>query len=519
MKTVTSAQMREIDEQTSARFGVPSMLLMENAGASLCDIAMSEFSTKSPVIVCGKGGNGGDGFVCARHLAMEGIQTKVFLLCKSEELTGDQAINFGILAKGFSGFIELHVGETDQNLGKLSQAVKKADLIIDCLLGTGLLEAPKGAIAQAIELVNSVNLPVLSCDIPSGVDGSTGKVPGLAVQADVTCTFGLPKIGHLLYPGASMVGKLLLTNVGFPKVLLDDPYIEANVLTAQEASWLLPERTQSGHKGSFGKILIVGGSAEFPGAPILSGLGSLRGGSGLTTVIVPESIYQSVAGRYPEMIVKGAPSDEYGAFSEHAAEHVLKAAFDASCIVIGPGLSRAPGLSHFIGEVLGKIEIPVIVDADALNVLSKSPGSLLLRAEHGWPTILTPHWGEAGRFGTAASDVTTDPIATARRFSNRYGSITVLKSARTIIASPSGQYYINTTGNSALSKGGSGDVLSGFIASLVSQGLSPFDASVLGCHLFGFAGEMTSKEHTEYGTMSTDVANSIPKAIQEVLSQ
>ncbi|NLI41057.1 MAG: NAD(P)H-hydrate dehydratase [Caldisericales bacterium] len=519
MKTVTSAQMKEIDGQTSARFGVPSMLLMENAGASLCDIATDEFQTKNPVIVCGKGGNGGDGFVCARHLAMEGIQTKVFLLGKSEELIGDQAVNFGILAKGFSGFIELYVGETDQNLGRLSQSLRKADLVIDCMLGTGLSEAPKGVISQAIELVNSVNVSVLSCDIPSGVDGSTGKVPGLAVQADVTCTFGLPKIGHLLFPGASKVGKLLLTNVGFPKVLLDDPYIEANVLTLKEALWLLPERIQSGHKGSFGKVLIIGGSAEFPGAPVLSGLGSLRGGSGLTTVLVPGPIYQSVAGRYPEMIVKMAPADENGAFSGDAAEVALKAAFDANCIVIGPGLSRSPGLSHFIGEVLGKIEAPIIVDADALNVLARSPGSLLLRAEHGWPTILTPHWGEAGRFGTVASDVTTDPVATARRFSTRYGSITVLKSARTIVASPSGQYYINTTGNSALSKGGSGDVLSGLVASFVSQGLAPFDASVLGCHLFGLAGEMASKEHTEYGTISTDVANSIPKAIQEVLEQ
>lgn len=518
MKAVTSSKMKEIDSQTSQRFGVPSLVLMENAGATVADLAISEFGAKNPVIVCGKGGNGGDGFVAARHLAMNGIECKVFLLASTEDLSGDPQVNFGILAKGFSGCVELSTGATDGNLGRLSAALRKSDLIIDCLLGTGLTDAPTGVIAQAIELVNSVNVPVLACDMPSGVDGSTGKVPGLAVYADLTCTFGLPKIGHFLYPGAQYTGKLVLSNVGFPDVLLCDEEIQSSILTDSEAANLIPERKMFGHKGDYGKVLIVGGSKDYPGAPMLSGLACMRTGAGLTNVLVPESIFSSVAGRYPEMIVHSAPANEEGSFAHEAAQVALRHAFGASCVVVGPGLSKHNDLAHLVSEIMGKIEVPVIIDADGLNVLARSPQGLLLRAEHGWPTILTPHWGEAGRFGTTAMDIVSNPIAVAKRFSSRFGVITVLKSARTIIAEPKGNFYINVTGNSSLSKGGSGDVLSGIIAGLVAQGLDPFNSGVVGSYLLGAAAEKVSEEIGEYGVLSTQIADAVPRIIKELKS-
>ncbi len=516
MKIVTSMAMKGIDLETERRFGVPTLVLMENAGATVADVAISEFGTQGPVIICGKGGNGGDGFVAARHLAMQGVPSKVFILAPVEELSGDAGVNFGVLAKGFSGIVELHAGTTEDNLGMLSRMLQRTDLVIDCMLGTGFASEPTGAIAQAIELVNSVKAPVLACDIPSGVDGSTGKVPGEAVFADVTCTFGLPKIGHLLYPGASHTGKLVLSNVGFPQVMLEDPEIPSNVLTKQEAAGLIPKRVQHGHKGTFGRVLVIGGSISYPGAPILSGLASLKTGAGLTFVLVPDCIYASVAARFPELITQSAPSNTDGAFAQSSVPHVMRLAADASCVLIGPGLSRSADLQYLVGEVMGKLEVPVIIDADALSVLARLPQSLLLRAERGWPTVLTPHWGEAGRFGTTATDIATDPIAVARRFAMRYGSITLLKSARTIIASPKGQYYINVTGNSSLSKGGSGDVLSGHVAALIAQGLPPFEAGVLGSYIFGLAAEESSKLTGEYGTTSTQVADMIPLVMKEL---
>jgi len=515
MKVVTSQQMKEIDSQTTARFGVPSMLLMENAGATVADVAQTEFGTKKPVIVCGKGGNGGDGFVTARHLAMQGIPVRVFLLAPIEDLSGDTRQNFGILAKGFSGFVELHVGANDAVMNDLSRAIQNCDLIIDCLLGTGLTNAPEGYIAQAIELINSVGAPVLSCDIPSGVDGSTAKIPGLAVKAQITCTFGLPKIGHLLFPGALNVGRMMLTNVGFPEVLLSDPDIPTNILTHGDARALFPTRPPNGHKGTFGKVLIVGGSSSFPGAPMLSGLGSIKSGAGITHLIVPETIYPSVAGRYPEIIVTSAKATQNGTFDKSAIDAIMNATSKATCVVFGPGVSRDEGLKPIMSEILGKLDIPVLIDADALSLLAKSPDAVLMRAENCWPTIITPHWGEASRFGTVASDLATDPVSTAKRFAMRFGAVTVLKSARTVIASPKGQITINITGNTSLAKGGSGDVLSGCIAALVSQGLDPYEAGCLGCYMLGKAGEMASSETGEHGVTSTEVAMNLPKTIME----
>ena len=519
MKAVTSKQMKDIDLSTTARFGVPSMLLMENAGATVADVAMSEFRTVRPVIVCGKGGNGGDGFVAARHLAMQGVPCRVFLLSSIEELTGDTQTNFGVLAKGFSGFVELHVGANDQTMNDLSRAIQSCDLIIDCLLGTGLSNAPESYLSQAIELINSVSAPVLSCDIPSGVDGSTGKVPGLAVKATVTCTFGLPKIGHLLFPGAMNVGRLMLTNVGFPQVLLTDPEISTNLLTTMEARALLPKRPIGAHKGTFGKVVVVGGSSIYPGAPLLSGLGSIKTGAGLTHLVVPESIYNSVACRYPEIIVSPAKATENGVFHPEAIEQIMQHCFKASCVVFGPGISRDEGLKLILRELLGRLEIPVLVDADALSLMAKAPESIMMRSEHGLPTIITPHWGEASRFGTVAGDLVTDPITTAKRFATRFGTVTVLKSARTVIASPKGQITINITGNTSLSKGGSGDVLSGCIAALVAQGLDPYEASCLGCHMLGRAGQMVAKENGEQGVLSTEVAMALPKTMTEATDE
>ena len=485
----------------------------------MADVAMTNFKTKHPVIVCGKGGNGGDGLVCARHLAMQGIPIKVFLLIGNEDLIGDPAINFGILAKGFSGFVDLHVGATLQNMDELATAIQKCDLIIDCILGTGLDQAPKGMVAQAIELINSVRVPVLACDMPSGVDGSTGNVPGIAVKADTTCTFGIPKIGHFLFPGASHVGNLILTNAGFPDVLLCDPEIPSNLMTKSEALRLIPDRHPASHKGTFGRVVIIGGSAFFPGAPILSGLGSIYTGTGLTSVIVPDCIYQSIAGRYPEMIVQASASSENGTFSEKAIEDIIRSTTRATVVVLGPGLGNSPELIQVVNEVMCKVQVPLIIDADALNILAKNSSGLLLRSENSLPTIITPHWGEAGRFGSTAFDIITNPIATALRFSVRFGSITLLKSARTIIASPNGHFYINATGNTALSKGGSGDVLSGCIASLVSQNMNCFEASALGCYLFGLAGEMASEEYGEFGVISSQVAKLIPKVIKEITDE
>ncbi len=517
MKVTNSEQMREIDRQTIDRFGVPSITLMENAGAEISEIAISEFNTTKPVIICGRGGNGGDGFVCARHLAMRGIQSKVFLLSNSEYLKGNPKINFGILTKGFSGMVELYTGINDSNMTELSHAVQESDLIIDAIIGTGLSKSPVGVSAQAIELVNSVRTPVLSIDMPSGVDGSTGQIPGIAVNADLTCTFGLPKIGQLLSPGAKFVGRLILVNVGFPDVLLDDPAILGNVLTDIDARSLIPFRSDSSHKGNFGSVLIIGGSSSYPGAPLLTGLGAMKTGAGITRLVVPDSIFPSVAGRYPEIIVNSASSNDEGAFLFSALDTIIPLATKSTVTIVGPGLSRFDGLKQFISELMTKVDGTLIIDADALFALATSPQGLHLRAEHGWNTVITPHMGEASRFGSTAYDISKDPISTAVRFSQRFGTVTVLKSSRSVIASPSGQYSINITGNSSLSKGGSGDVLAGIIGGLIAQGVPAYDAGVLGSYLLGKAGEKVAELSGSHGVLSSEVAEMIPQIMSEVL--
>jgi NAD(P)H-hydrate epimerase len=309
----------------------------------------------------------------------------------------------------------------------------------------------------------------------------------------------------------------MLTNVGFPNVLLTDPEIQTNILTNLEAKALLPKRPINGHKGTFGKVVIVGGSSSYPGAPLLSGLGSIKTGAGLTEIIVPETIFSSVACRYPEIIVSPAKATESGIFHPDSAEKIIHQSSKASCVVFGPGITRDDGLKQVMSELLSKIECPVIIDADALSLLARSPESIMIRTEHGLPTIITPHWGEASRFGSIAVELLNDPIQTAKRFSMRFGTITVLKSARTVIASPKGQVSINITGNTSLSKGGSGDVLSGCIAALIAQGLEPYDASCLGCHILGRAGELVAKENGEQGVISTEVAMMLPKTLMEAI--
>ncbi len=519
MKVVSSEQIREIDRQTIKRFGVPAVVLMENAGSEVAQVAVSEFNPSNVVIICGRGGNGGDGFVCARHLAMMGVQSKVFLLSDSDDLKGTALDNFGILSKGFSGKIDIHSGISDSNMSQLSNALQKCDLIVDAMLGTGLTKEPSEIFSHSIELVNSVHCPVLSIDMPSGVDASTGQIPAKAVSADVTCSFGLPKIGQLLNPGAGKVGKLFLSNVGFPNVLTEDPEIKGNILTIDEAKHLIPVRSATSHKGQFGKVLVIGGSSNYPGAPILSGLGALRTGAGITRLVVPDSIYQSVAGRFPEMIVEGAHSSDEGVFSELSLKKIVEYANKASVVVIGPGISRHPSLKSFITSILTSVSKPLIIDADALFILASSPEGLLLRSEHGWKTIITPHVGEASKFGSISFDIAKYPISTAERFSSRFGTTTILKSSRTIITSTSGEYSINTTGDSSLSKGGSGDVLTGIIAGMIAQGLGDYEASVLGSYLLGMAGEMVGDQTCPHGVLSTDVADMIPHVIAEVLEK
>jgi NAD(P)H-hydrate epimerase len=337
----------------------------------------------------------------------------------------------------------------------------------------------------------------------------------MAVKADITCTFGLPKIGHLLFPGALNLGRLMLTNVGFPEVLLTDPEIQTNILTSIEAKSLLPKRPINGHKGTFGKVVIIGGSSNYPGAPLLSGLGCLKTGAGLTHLIVPETIFGSVAGRYPELIVSPAKAKPNGVFHPDSIEQIIQACSKASCVIFGPGISKDDDLKIILSEILGKIELPVLLDADALSILARTPESIMIRTEHGWQTVITPHWGEASRFGTVAGDLMADPVTTAKRFSTRFGTITVLKSARTVIASPKGQVTINITGNTSLSKGGSGDVLSGCIAALIAQGLEPYDAGCLASYMLGRAGEMAARENGEQGVLSTEVAMMLPKTMME----
>lgn len=513
MKLVTASEMRELERRAADEAGLPTLVLMEHAGRAVAQVTwklLRERGGNRVVVVCGKGNNGGDGLCAARHLANAGLSVRVYLLARDQDLEGDAATNLRALRAGGV--------EVDNVVGAVDTALRAvgvgADVIVDAIFGTGFRGSPMGLAARAIEAINDSRLPVVAVDVPSGLDADTGRVEGPCVRAQVTVTMGLPKVGVLLYPGAAYCGQVVVADLGLPRrLVLEGAPLPREVATAAQVARLLPPRAPETHKGTYGRVLVVAGSSRFPGAPKLAALGALRCGAGLVRLLVPSCIFPAVAASALEFMPAGLPDAE-GALDPSALDLVMEYAQDADVVALGPGLTTAEGVTRVVRGVLEACDRPLVLDADALNVL-RGHHSVLRTARA--PVVITPHPGELGRLlGISTSEVQRARLEVARSAARLTGAVTLLKGARTVVASPEGRVVVNPTGNPGMASGGMGDVLTGAVAALLGQGLVPFDAAWVAAYLHGLAADLLAEEWGDRGLLAHDVAERIPEAIYRV---
>ncbi|MCX7750832.1 MAG: NAD(P)H-hydrate dehydratase [Candidatus Bipolaricaulota bacterium] len=503
MKPVLGAEgVRGLDRAAAER-GVPPLLLMESAGRGAAEAIRAwrpDLARGRVLAVAGKGGNGGDALAAARWLGLWGAQARAVLLGDPQGPASDQAAAFQ------ASFPEnlLHVEGGDA----LAAWIEDADLILDGILGVGLAGPARGRAREAIEALNASGRPVVALDLPSGLDADTGRVPGPAVRADLTLAMGCLKPPHLLPPAAELCGEVRVVAVAYPPELWGEADPLAQVLEEGDVRAMLPPRPRFGHKGTFGRVLVVGGSVGMAGAAALAAEGALRAGAGLVHVLTPEPVFPIVAGLVPEALVHPGRADA-GMLAPEAADEALTLAEGMDVVVVGPGLGRGPGPQALV-RALVQSGRPLVLDADALYALAQEPN--LLAGAHG-ELVLTPHPGEFGRLaGADPAEVVPDKIRWAREKARAWGCTVVLKGPPTAIAGPGGEVLLSTTGNTALAHGGSGDVLGGMIAGLWAGGASPRDAAAAAAFVHGRAAEILTCDRAPRAVLPTDLLQSLGEA-------
>ena len=523
MKAVTAKQMRLIDRRAIEEFGVPSLTLMENAGRGLFRVvrdALGGMARKRIAVFCGKGNNGGDGLVVARLAAQAGACVRVLLAARKQEVRGDAAVN---LQRAEScGLRAFEVPELDSPSGlpaHIARQLNESDAAVDALLGTGISgppAPPMPALIACIERIRSRgNAPVISVDVPSGIDADTGRVPGPAVRADHTVTMGLPKLGLLLYPAAGLVGRLHVADIGFPAALVDEAEAAAEWVEQGQIAAMFSERQQDSHKGDYGRVFIIAGSPGMTGAATLCGHAALLAGAGLVTVGVPASLNAILEEKLTEVMTYPLPETTEHTLSEAALQPILSKASQCEVVALGPGISLHPETAVLTGQIVQRLDLPLVLDADALTNLA--PQRDILRPDGGAARIITPHPGEMGRLLRMSSDrVQADRIGAACGAASRFRCIVALKGAHTIICAPDEIPRINPTGNPGMASGGTGDVLTGLIAGLMAQGLAPFDAASAAAYVHGLAGDLAAEEETQTALTASELLQRIPQALRLV---
>lgn len=520
MRLSTAAQMKEMDRRGIEEKGIPSPVLMERAARHVAEEAVRFLERENgscgrrpyrAAVFCGPGNNGGDGAAAARFLAERGLETRAFLVGSREKMTADTRLMEERLAQAG---LALEDWQTEEQ----KDWCVRADLILDALLGVGLKGGVRPGVKETILWLDSLDKPVLAVDIASGIHSDTGEVMGAALHAAVTVTFTLPKFGHLEGQGGYYTGELKTADIGIPEDVVEQVLAEnddegkAPVFEACDgacAGKLLPRRRPDGHKGTFGRVSITGGSIGLTGAPVLASRGAARCGSGLIFLGVPESIYPVTAASCLE-VMPSPLSDQNGRISSRAFFQILERLNSCDAGLIGPGLGRSQELSLLVCKLLEQTAVPLVLDADGLYAVKDRKELLRQRQEKGLVTILTPHEGE---FAYLGGDLSLGRRRAALRFAERYGCILALKGPATVTASPDGRVYINTTGNNGMAKGGSGDVLAGMVLSFLGQGMEPVEAAALAVYLHGLAGDLCRDRLGEYGMLPGDLAEEIPAAI------
>ena len=503
---LTPAEAVELDRAAQAR-GITAGELMERAGGAVAraaeDLAGGAYGRRA-VVVCGKGNNGGDGFVAARRLARRGMRVDVLTLEPVEELREPAATN------------ARRMREVDARVRSFSPAaagrsLDRADVAIDAIFGTGFRGTPEGAFSEAIQSLNEAGALVVAVDIPSGVNGETGSVEGEAVWAEATVALGAEKVGTVLPPGADRAGFVEVADIGYPHDLIDG---DIGLVESADVATRLPARELDTHKRATGVVLVVGGSREMTGAMRLVGTAAYRIGSGLVTIAVPLDVAVVVQEGLAEATYLPLPQTATGGVAREALGELLEAASRVDAVALGPGMGRADETAELVRAFVRESPVPMVIDADALNAFESRAGEL---SERRSDAVLTPHAGEFSRLsGARVRDISSDRVGHVRKLAASTGAVVLLKGSRTLIGSSDGFVRINATGTSVLATAGSGDVLTGAIAGLVARGLEPADATSAGAFLHGVAGHLAGRATGE-GTMASDIAARLPEAVREVL--
>jgi hydroxyethylthiazole kinase-like uncharacterized protein yjeF len=517
MRVLNTQQMREADRQTIDDVGLPSIVLMENAGrqaVAAMEAAFEDLVTSKVGVLCGRGNNGGDGFVVARTLAQRGIEATVFLLGSVGDVRGDARINLEILGRVGLTVVEITTGqEWELHFSEISEC----DLIVDAIVGTGFHGPLTGLLETVVADVNGLGVPVVAIDLPTGVSADSHELEGEAIEASMTVTLAAPKIPLILPPADAYGGDLVIADIGIPGSVIDElegPWLE--LLTRERMRELIPARAADSHKGDFGRVLVIAGSVGRTGAAHLAALGALRSGAGLVTIATPRSCVATLAAMMPEYMTEGLEETTAGTIDFSAVDRVLD--LKADIIALGPGLGQDPSTSAFIQAVVERSGAPLVLDADALNAFTEDPERLTGR--DGVDVIITPHPGEMARLlNISIEQVQADRLEHAREFASARRVHVVLKGHRTIVAGPEGRSFVNLTGNAGMATGGTGDLLTGMIAAWFAQILDPEGACKLAVYLHGTAGDLAEADEGEVALLPTDIAARLGDAVMELTAR
>ena len=516
MLLVTASEMQAMDRDTIDNFGIPGIVLMECAGrgatrslvkncigTAMCNVG----------IMAGRGNNGGDGFVIARHLSHRGIPVTVYLLSDKNKVKGDAAVNLALLPKLQIPVIELPDIEAFQAQKK---TMHRHDVWVDAILGTGLKSEVTGYFKTVIDFINQLQKTVFAVDIPSGLNADTGQPCGCCIRAQATATFGFAKIGHLVYPGAAYTGDLDVIDIGIPPHVAETVGPKQHLLTKDGLHPIINGRNPDVHKGNTGHTLILAGSPGKTGAAAMTAMSAMRVGAGLVTLGIAESLNATLEAQVLEAMTAPLPESVGGVLGPSAEKTILELSAGKRCVALGPGLGQSDKTRQLLLRLLPQMDIPMVIDADGINNMAGHT-AVLKDCQH--PIILTPHPGEMARLlATGVKAVQADRISCAREFAVEYKVHLVLKGARTVIAHPNGHVFVNPTGNAGMASGGMGDILTGVIAGLITQGYLPEEASHLGVYLHGAAADTLAEKTAPFGYLASEVMHTIPHELRQLMN-
>jgi ADP-dependent NAD(P)H-hydrate dehydratase / NAD(P)H-hydrate epimerase len=507
MKIVSAEEMRAIDRATSARFGVPSLTLMEDAGTAVAEYVISHYAAAERIVVfCGKGNNGGDGFVVARRLHEQKKKVQVILLADPDDLRGDGALMFGgLIAPAIA------VRSSEELKSERVRIAIQGDVYVDAILGTGFKPPVSGLYAEAIAIMNASGVPVVAVDIPSGADADAMHAQaGTIARADAVVTFTAPRPAHVF--GALTSGPTVVAGIGSPEEAIVSE-LKLNVITAWDIVSCVSLRPAESNKGSYGHVLVVGGALGKAGSVSMAGMAVLRAGAGLSTVATAKSALATVAGFHAELMTEPLPETDAGTIAADAYDRIGELAKGKSVLAIGPGFSRDPETAELARSLVARQQLPIVLDADGLNAFEGRTAELNGK---GRTLVITPHPGEMARLaGCTIPEVQKDRLGVARKFAREHEVIVVLKGHRTLVVQPDGEAWVNTTGNPGMATGGTGDILTGMVAGMIAQ--HPKDAFVAvlaAVHLHGLAGDVMREQVGEHSLVATDLLQGLPEAFR-----